>query len=165
MNPEDLIICTPRSRWRWLLDAVLTAIAWVGFGYLCATGILAILEETRARVGVPFLSAMLPTMGTLSVYVVVGLVNSVVLLAWALYNQFRFAGLDRRKPIPALQHDELARSFGLPPDRLEALHCAKVAIVAHEHDGTIADVYVSSSRIDPAPDADTDTANGTSAAS
>lgn len=154
MNPDDLIIRTPRSRWRWLLDAVLTAIAWASFGYLCVTGVVAILEETRAGVGVPFWSAMLPTMGTLSAYVLVGLVNSVLLLAWALYNQFRFAGLDRRKPIPALQRDELARSFGMAAHLLEALHRAKVAIVAHEHDGTIADVYLAASRIDAARNAD-----------
>lgn len=142
MNPIDMIIRTPRSRWRWLLDAALTAVAWIGFGLLCVTGVLAILEEASAGPGVPFWSAMLPTMGTLSLYVVVSLINGVVLLSWALYNQFRFAGLDRRKPIPALENDELARSFCLPMHRLDALQRAKVAIVAHENDGAIADVYV-----------------------
>lgn len=142
MNPNDMIIRTPRSHWRWLLDAVLTALAWIGFGLLCVTGMLAILEEAGTGPGVPLWSAMLPTMGTLSLYVVVGLANGVVLLSWALYNQFRFAGMDRRKPIPALANDELARSFSLPVHRLDVLQRAKVAIVAHENDGAIADVYV-----------------------
>jgi biofilm PGA synthesis protein PgaD len=142
MNPhsDDLIVRTPRSRLGWLFDALLTAVAWIGFGYLCVTGVRAILEEADGGVGVPVWSAMLPTMGTLTLYVVVAVFNGVVLLAWARYNQYRFSGLDRRKVIPALRNDELARSFALSAPRLDALQRAKVAVVDHEADGTIAAV-------------------------
>lgn len=142
MNPqsEDLIVRTSRSRLGWVIDALLTAVAWIGFGWLCATGIHAILQEAKAGPGVPVWSALLPTMSTLTLYVVVGVFNGVVLLTWAIYNQYRFSGLDRRKAIPALRNDELARSFALPMPRLAALQQAKIAVVDHEADGTIAAV-------------------------
>ena len=143
MNPDRMIIRTPRSRLGWLLDALLTAIAWIGFGYLCITGVNAVLEHANAGPEVPFWSALLPTMGTLSIYVVVGLINGIVLLSWALYNQLRFRGLDRRKAIPALRSDELARSFGVSGQRLAELQKAKIAVVDHEADGAIADLRLS----------------------
>ncbi|MBO4121747.1 poly-beta-1,6-N-acetyl-D-glucosamine biosynthesis protein PgaD [Cupriavidus gilardii] len=142
MNPDDMIIRTKRTRVGWLIDALLTALAWIGFGYLCVTGLLAVLRHANAGPDVPFWSALLPTAGTLSIYVVVGLFNGVVLLTWALYNQYRFSGLDRRKPIPALRDDELARSFKVSGEQLRALQKAKVAVVDHEGDGTIADVHL-----------------------
>lgn len=39
MNPDDMIIRTKRTRAGWLIDALLTALAWIGFGYLCVTGL------------------------------------------------------------------------------------------------------------------------------
>ncbi len=143
MNPDGMIIRTTRSRLGRLLDAFLTILAWLGFSYLCAAGIRAVLQETGAGPGVPFWSALLPTMGTLTLYILVGLFNGIVLLVWALYNQYRFAGLDRRKPVAALGGEELARSFGLCEQRLAALHQAKVAVVGHENDGTIAALHLS----------------------
>lgn len=140
MNPDDMIIRTPRARPAWLLDALLTALAWLAFAYLCVTGLVAVLRKDEAGPEVPFWSALVPTMDTLVIYVVVAVFNAIVLLAWARYNQHRFSGRDRRKPIPALDHDELARSFRLPVQQLGALQRAKVAIVDHDVDGTIADV-------------------------
>ncbi len=137
---EDLIVRSPRSRLGWVIDALLTAVAWIGFGWLCVTGIQAILEASSAGPGVPAWSALLPTMSTLTLYVVVGVFNGVVLLTWAIYNQYRFSGLDRRKAIPALRDEELARSFALSMPRLAALQQAKIAVVDHEADGTIAAV-------------------------
>ncbi|MCY1220374.1 Biofilm PGA synthesis protein PgaD [compost metagenome] len=140
MNPDHMIIRTRRAPLRRAFDAVLTALAWIGFFYLFASGIRDILMEASAGPDVPFWSAMMPTMGTLSVYVLVGVFNGVVLLVWALYNQVRFAGMDRRKPLPPLGGDELVASFGLPGQGLEALQQAKVAVIDHDHDGGIAGV-------------------------
>ncbi|MGY8526084.1 poly-beta-1,6-N-acetyl-D-glucosamine biosynthesis protein PgaD [Paracidovorax citrulli] len=152
MNPQDLIIHSPRSRPGWLLDALLTVLAWAGFVYLCATGLHAVLAHGQAQgPGVPFWEAMLPTMGTLTVYAVVALVNGVALLGWAVYNQYRFAGMDRRRSMPALRRDELAGSFGISPQRLDALQRAKVAVVAHEEDGAIAQVELTEGGSVPRP--------------
>ncbi|MFJ4292659.1 poly-beta-1,6-N-acetyl-D-glucosamine biosynthesis protein PgaD [Cupriavidus sp. NPDC089707] len=140
MHPENMIIRTRRAPLRWAFDAVLTALAWIGFFYLFASGIRDILLEASSGPDVPFWSALMPTMGTLSVYVLVGVFNGVVLLLWALYNQFRFAGMDRRKPLPPLGDDELVASFGLPGQRVEALQQAKAAVIDHDHDGGIAGV-------------------------
>ncbi|MDK3024233.1 poly-beta-1,6-N-acetyl-D-glucosamine biosynthesis protein PgaD [Cupriavidus taiwanensis] len=159
MKPESMIIRTRGSRLRWLLDALLTALAWAGFFYLGASGIRAILHEASAGPGVPFWAALLPTMGTLTVYVLVGLFNGIVLLSWALYNQYRFAGLDRRKPLPALRIDELARSFGLPGQRVRALQLAKVAVVEHTQEGEVAEVRAVGSGTPITPDAPASTDN------
>lgn len=140
MNPDDLIVRTPRSRLGWLIDAVLTALAWVAFVWLCVSGLLAIFREANAGPAVPGWGALMPTMGTLTLYVVVGMINGVILLAWARYNQYRFAGLQRRAAVPPLANEELAQSFGLPVQRLAALHQAKIAVVEHEPDGAIANV-------------------------
>ncbi|QRQ85434.1 poly-beta-1,6-N-acetyl-D-glucosamine biosynthesis protein PgaD [Cupriavidus oxalaticus] len=140
MNPDHMIIRTRRAPLRRAFDAVLTALAWTGFFYLFASGIRDILLEASAGPDVPFWSAMMPTMGTLSVYVLVGVFNGVVLLVWALYNQVRFAGMDRRKPLPPLGDDELVASFGLPGQRVRSLQQARVAVIDHDHDGGIAGV-------------------------
>ena len=47
MNPDDMIVRTKRTRLGWLIDALLTALAWIGFGYLCVTGLLAVLRRRR----------------------------------------------------------------------------------------------------------------------
>lgn len=140
MNPDNMIIRTRRAPLRRAFDAVLTALAWTGFFYLFASGIRDILVEAATGLDVPFWSALMPTMGTLSVYVLVGVFNGVVLLVWALYNQVRFAGMDRRKPLPPLDDDELVASFGLPGARVQSLQQAKVAVIDHDHDGGIAGV-------------------------
>lgn len=140
MNPDELIVRTERSRLGWLFDALLTALAWIGFAWLCASGIRAVLEAANSGPGVPALSALLPTMDTLTVYVVVAVINGIVLLAWARYNQYRFSGLDRRRALPALANEELARSFGVSAQRLEAMQVAKVVVVEHQEDGGISDV-------------------------
>ncbi|MBP0639276.1 poly-beta-1,6-N-acetyl-D-glucosamine biosynthesis protein PgaD [Cupriavidus sp. AcVe19-6a] len=140
MHPENMIIRTRRAPLRRAFDAVLTALAWAGFFYLFASGIRDILVGASTGLDVPFWSAMMPTMGTLSVYVLVGVFNGVLLLVWALYNQIRFAGMDRRKPLPPLADDELVASFGLPGQRVDALQQARVAVIDHDHDGGIAGV-------------------------
>ncbi|TWG88903.1 biofilm PGA synthesis protein PgaD [Cupriavidus gilardii J11] len=140
MNPDEMIVRSQRSRLGWLIDALLTALAWIGFGWLCASGVHAVLQAADSGPGVPVLSALLPTMDTLAIYVVVAVINGIVLLAWARYNQYRFSGLDRRRAIPALGKEELARSFGVSAQRLQAMQEAKVVVVVHQEDGGILDV-------------------------
>ena len=140
MQSDDMIIHSKRTRLGWLIDTLLTALAWAGFVWLCVSGIRAVLRAGSGGPGVPGWSALLPTMDTLTVYVVVAVINGVVLLAWARYNLFLFVCMERRRAIPALRKDELARSFGVSPQRLDALQRAKVAVVVHEEDGGSLDV-------------------------
>lgn len=132
-----MIIYTPRSRVGYLLDVVLTLIAWIAFFYLLAGGILAILEGRLRGPDVPFWGAFLPTIGTLSSYVLVAAINAAILVGWAVYNHWRFGGVDRRKSPPPVRIAQLAHSFMLVPNTIREACAAKIMVIHHDEAGRI----------------------------
>ena len=133
-----MIIRTSRSRLHTVVDVLLTAIAWIAFIYLFGTSLVEILRGYRE--GGPDLSRIdrfLPTLGTLSVYALVALVNAAILMTWALYNAFRFRGKDRRQPSAPLTDAQLALSFGLAPQERAGSAAAKSMTIHHGKEGDI----------------------------
>ncbi|QHE87503.1 poly-beta-1,6-N-acetyl-D-glucosamine biosynthesis protein PgaD [Hydrogenophaga sp. BPS33] len=133
-----MIIKTSRSRLASFIDAVLTAIAWIAFSYLFGASLLNVLSGQRE--GGPDMTALtrlLPTMGTLSIYVVVALINAAILLTWARYNAYRFRGVDRRQASLPLNDAQLADRFGLSLKRRLSAAGARSMTIHHCKDGHI----------------------------
>ena len=141
-----MIITTTRSRLGVLLDTLLTIIGWLGFLYLLGMGIVAILQGLVTGPDVPLWSAFLPTASTIMSYVIVAAVNAAILVAWALYNQWRFSGLNRRKARPVTRVGQLAQSFHLAPEQIRKIAGAKVAVVHHDDTERIVSISLADQR-------------------
>ncbi|HWK72242.1 MAG TPA: poly-beta-1,6-N-acetyl-D-glucosamine biosynthesis protein PgaD [Burkholderiaceae bacterium] len=135
-----MIITTTRSRAGLLFDAILTIIGWAGFLYLFGTGILAIVHGAEQGPQSPLLLPFLPTLATLSDYAALAALNAAILVSWALYNHWRFKGLDRRKPLQAVGIGHLARSFALTPQEVDGLGATKIATIHHDAQGGIVEI-------------------------
>ena len=80
------LIFTERRLLPRIIDVLLTAIAWVGFIYLIYKGLITALAHSPYMGVRPFFT----TLDTVTFYILVALVNGLVLIGWAKYNQFRF---------------------------------------------------------------------------
>lgn len=100
-----------------IIDVLLTLFAWVGFLYLIYKGLITALAHSP-YIGVrPFFT----TLDTVTFYILVALVNGLVLIGWAKYNQFRFR-VERRSRRPGLEDREPGGKFTYYPgtgDRAE----------------------------------------------
>lgn len=121
-----------------LVDVLATLLAWAGFLYLFARGILAMMRYQGPDVA-SRLELLHATIDTLGWYIVIALFNASVLATWAIYNQIR-RRVERRGKIPALDDDKLSASFRLTPQLLRALRSGQVIVVHNDEHGGIADV-------------------------
>jgi len=138
-----MIITTKRSRLRYLLDILLTTLGWVAFVYLFGAGIVAILSGEMSGLQAPIIPPLLLSSAeTVINYIVVALINANVLIGWAVYNQFRFVGKDRRKPTPPLTEGQLQKSFTLSPALFNDVQKASVMVVYHEENNMVCTIDV-----------------------
>jgi len=138
-----MIITTKRSSLRYLLDILLTALGWVAFAYLFGAGIAAILSGDMRGPQAPIIPPLLLSSAeTVINYIVVALINANVLVGWAVYNQFRFVGKDRRKPAKPLTERELQKSFMLSPALFDDVQKASVMVVYHEENNMVCTIDV-----------------------
>lgn len=131
------LIFTERRALPRLFDSLLTLIAWVGFIWLIYHGVVSILHN-RPEDGINLLR---PTFGTLTIYLLIVLVNSLFLILWAKYNQLRFSS-ERRTRRQELSDDQLAIRFGLSEEILAQLNQSQIAVVSYDSDDTVVDVSV-----------------------
>ncbi|WP_336969804.1 poly-beta-1,6-N-acetyl-D-glucosamine biosynthesis protein PgaD [Sphingobium aromaticiconvertens] len=132
-------VSNTRSRLARVIDLVVTAIAWLVFGYLLYRGLFA--GSTGAGDAPrPIVPEALQTLHTVTLYVIVALVNAAILFAWAIYNQLRFRGQDRRSAISQASDHQLAQSYRVDTATLQQLRTKGPTIVYHDAHGRIADV-------------------------
>ena len=134
---ENPLIFTEQRKLPKFIDMVLTLAAWLGFGYLIYLGLVKALSENAFMGPRPFES----TLVTLALYFLIALVNGLVLILWAKYNQLRFR-VERRKRRPALAPKELAVSFHITPELVTELNKARVLTVHHNSMGGISYVDI-----------------------
>ncbi|MDQ7882307.1 poly-beta-1,6-N-acetyl-D-glucosamine biosynthesis protein PgaD [Atlantibacter hermannii] len=134
---EHPLIFTEQRLLPKFIDLVLTLVAWLGFGYLIYLGLIKALTENAFLGRRPFES----TLVTLALYFIIALVNGLILIMWAKYNQFRFR-VERRKRRPALATTELADSFHITPELVTELNKGRVLTVHHNSNGGISYVDV-----------------------
>ncbi|QFH72587.1 poly-beta-1,6-N-acetyl-D-glucosamine biosynthesis protein PgaD [Enterobacter sp. E76] len=134
---EQPLIFTEQRKLPKFIDTVLTIAAWLGFGYLIYLGLVKALSENAFMGPRPFES----TLVTLALYFLIALVNGLVLILWAKYNQLRFR-VERRKRRQALAPKELAVSFHITPELVTELNKARVLTVHHNSMGGISYVDI-----------------------
>lgn len=122
-----------------LIDLVLTAIAWFVFLYLLFRGLFgsSIHQDAAPR---PILPGTFDTFDTLTLYVIVAVINAAILFTWAVYNQVRFRGRERRNSAGDLTDRQLAQSYGLDGAAVDRLRSSPAAIVHHDANGNIASI-------------------------
>lgn len=64
------------------------------------------------------------------------------LLAWALYNIYRFTGVERRVTNPPITALEIARDFGMDPLSVRAWQVARSLRATHDQEGRIVRVEI-----------------------
>lgn len=62
---------------------------------------------------------------TLTGYAIVVAVTALTIVGWSRYNQIRFGGPDRRRPLPPVSNEMMQEKFQLDADMLEQVQRAK----------------------------------------
>ena len=101
----------------------------------------------------PDLPSVFRFLSTLGLYGVVVVVNGMILIGWALYNQRRFRGRDSRKAIAAISAADLGRFHGFPGDQVAQWQRAHTLVIIHNAAGKLLAVM-------PKPFETIDRANG-----
>jgi biofilm PGA synthesis protein PgaD len=122
----------------WVIDVLLTLLAWAGLIWLLARGIISMLETHGGpRIEAPIFAAL----NTLQIYLWIALFNAVILVSWARYQQRKgrkFA--QRRAEAKALTDKNLSESFSLAEGDLEQLRRPGVLVIHNDEDGGVAEV-------------------------
>lgn len=144
-----------QQRWLpYLVDVLLTAIAWAGFVYLFFTGFLNVIQHRVVPGEHLHFELFFATVETLLFYLLVGVINALILSIWAKYNQIRHGGDERRQSIPVLKDSQLISSFDISPQMLDLFHNHQIVTVMHDEQGGISRVAVGSATsvaADPSP--------------
>lgn len=120
-----------------LLFSGITLLAWLVWSYL----FLPLLSAAAWWFGVStFREQMLDTgrggyLLTLTGYVIVIVVTSLVIIGWSRYNQFRFGGPDRRQPVLPVTDAMIQERFNLDADELQKARHARVIEIEFEESG------------------------------
>jgi len=123
---------------RYLFEVLLTAFSWLFFGFLFGAGIFVMIKGQLRGPDAPFLpQEFVSSVHTLLSYAILMLICGTSLIAWAKYNQHRFAGVDRRKPPLPLSKTQLCNSFSISNDQFDEASQAQMMIVHHDEEATI----------------------------
>ena len=128
----------------WLIDVLLTLMAWAGLIWLLARGMSAMLETHGGpRLEAPIFAAL----NTLQIYLWIAVFNALILISWARYQQRRgrkFA--QRRAEANVLSDKHLSESFNLGEGDLEQLRRPGVLVIHNDEDGGVEGVKAHVSR-------------------
>jgi biofilm PGA synthesis protein PgaD len=132
------IIRTRQRPFLVLIDVLFTVLAWVGLLYLLVSGLLPLFDSHAGpRLG----GSLFDTLGTLHIYGWIALVNAIVLITWARYQQCKSRSFaQRRLPRPAVDDQGLSATFKLTDERLETLRQPGSKIIHNNQDGDISHV-------------------------
>ena len=83
------------------------------------------------------LARVLALFGTLGSYAGVVALNAIALLGWAIYNQYRFRGRERRKSAPQVTSADLSELYGFPAAVIESWQKASILVANLALDGRL----------------------------
>ncbi|MEN5149450.1 poly-beta-1,6-N-acetyl-D-glucosamine biosynthesis protein PgaD [Pseudomonas orientalis] len=132
------LVRTRQNLVMWIVDVLLTLLAWAGLVWLLARGMNAMLETHGGpRLEAPIFAAL----NTLQIYLWIALFNAVILIAWARYQQRKgrkFA--QRRAEANALSDQHLSESFNLGEGDLEQLRRPGVLVIHNDEEGGVGEI-------------------------
>ena len=122
-----------------VIDVILTVVAWVGLLLLLMRGLWPLIET---HAGAPRIDSLaFDALGTLQIYLWIAVVNAVILIAWARYQQRKSRSFaQRRLPSPVIDDAGLSKSFKLCDDRLQKLRTPGVMTIHNDQEGDISHV-------------------------
>ncbi|WP_085712642.1 MULTISPECIES: poly-beta-1,6-N-acetyl-D-glucosamine biosynthesis protein PgaD [unclassified Pseudomonas] len=143
------IIRTRQRPFLVVIDVILTVLAWVGLLYLLVRGLWPLIET---HAGGPRIdNSAFEALGTLQIYLWVALVNAVILISWARYQQRKSRSFaQRRLAAPVVDDDGLSKSFKLCDDRLQKLRSPGVITIHNNQDGDVSHVVPHLWPVEPA---------------
>ena len=136
ITASTMVIHSARGRWYFVLDCLLTVLAWCVFIYLFARGIAALPSPSTSSIALPWLSSLLPTLADISVYVLAMVLQACILFLWARYNHWRFHRVQRREPPAPVTPSGLQADYGISAEALAQLRTAPISVIHfddHEH--------------------------------
>jgi biofilm PGA synthesis protein PgaD len=140
--PAQSLIFTDASRplWSRLRDVVLTAALWALYVWL-NRDLLFVLRDIPGWVAgggvTPAIRQAIALAETLGTYSSIVVVNALMIVGWALYNQLRFRGKERRRFSQAVSPAELAERYGRSADEIRAWQEARILVIYHGNDEQI----------------------------
>ncbi|PHM46050.1 poly-beta-1,6-N-acetyl-D-glucosamine biosynthesis protein PgaD [Xenorhabdus mauleonii] len=137
---KDPLIFTEQKLSPRLIDILLTILAWAGFIYLFVLGLFYASHNGPK----PFILTFTSEWGSITLYIAIAIFNALLLIGWARYNQYRFK-IERRSHRPFLTHAEVAKSFFLEQELLDALRKSKVSSITYDNHGHIMEINKNSS--------------------
>ncbi|MBC3365527.1 poly-beta-1,6-N-acetyl-D-glucosamine biosynthesis protein PgaD [Pseudomonas sp. SWRI154] len=132
------IIRTRQRPFLVVIDVFFTVLAWVGLLYLLVNGLWPLFDSHAGpRLG----GSLLETLGTLQIYGWIALVNAIILITWARYQQRKSRSFaQRRLPAPVVDDLGLSASFKLTDERLDTLRQPGSKIIHNNKEGDISHV-------------------------
>lgn len=141
------IIRTRQRPFLVVIDAIFTVLAWVGLLYLLMCGLWPLLDPQE---GQRVESSMLDALGTLQIYLWVALLNAVLLIGWARYQQRKSKSFaQRRLPAPVVDDNGLKQSFKLTGERLVQLRHPGIMVIHNDEAGDVSHVVTRFLLINP----------------
>ncbi|KPA93819.1 MULTISPECIES: poly-beta-1,6-N-acetyl-D-glucosamine biosynthesis protein PgaD [Pseudomonas] len=130
-----------------LIDTLVTLLAWAGLLYLLVEGLWPMFDgHAGPRIDISFFKAL----DTLQIYLWVALLNALVLIAWARYQQRKSRGFAQRRLAPPVVGDDgLSRSFRLSEDKFARMRESGSMIVHNDEDGGVREVITHLYRVEP----------------
>ncbi|WP_409306617.1 poly-beta-1,6-N-acetyl-D-glucosamine biosynthesis protein PgaD [Pectobacterium sp. B1J-3] len=116
-----------------IIDILITLCAWLGYIWLIGYGILSLMNG--GSVIVPHF--IWPELQTFLFYFLIALVNALMIILWAKYNQYRFSQ-ERRQRVSSLLNEDIATSFSVQPEEMDMLNRNQIQRVWHDGQGHIA---------------------------
>ena len=147
-----MIIMTRRSLFGLAIDTTLTALGWVGFFYLLASGVLTIVESPYANPGSSMVDPSSPAISTLISYMLVAALNALVLVLWARCHKTFFRKFITRHKQILINQEAVASHFSLSPVQLHVIQDSRVTVIHHSPDGGIAHLEAGPLYIEPGSD-------------
>ncbi|WP_133498509.1 poly-beta-1,6-N-acetyl-D-glucosamine biosynthesis protein PgaD [Cognatilysobacter terrigena] len=125
------------------MHSVLTLAAWVLYAYLwlpLITVIAWLLGVRTSYVELYVRNNRIDEMMLLTI-AIIGVIATVVLVAWAEWNRHRFSGPDRRSNPGNVQLPEVAESLGAPMELSDRLAGAKSMTLAMGEDARLSGIH------------------------
>lgn len=123
-----------------IVDVLLTIVLWIAYIYLMDDFfrfLTTIFYWAVFNVATPELPAAFKILHTMEYYLIIIVINSGILLSWAMYNQIRFRGKERRKPIPAIGAADLAQLYNVKPEEVAEWQRLKIITMHHDAYGNL----------------------------
>ncbi|WP_095082055.1 poly-beta-1,6-N-acetyl-D-glucosamine biosynthesis protein PgaD [Pseudomonas sp. Irchel s3h17] len=141
------IIRTRQRPFLVVVDVFFTVLAWIGLLYLLVRGLWPLLDTRGGpRIDVSVFDAL----GTLQIYLWVALLNAVILISWARYQQRKSRSFARRRlPAPVVDDHGLKASFKLSTEHLTQLRYPGTMVIHNDEAGDVSHVVSGCLPIDP----------------